>query len=67
MSLSVEEAGRLGGLALLEKRGREYFVELGKKGQQSMRSRYPDMASNWGRKGGRPRKTTMSKRVGDCQ
>ena len=54
--ISVKEAGRKGGLALLSKRGKKHFVEIGKKGQEEMKKRYPSMASEWGKKGGRPRK-----------
>ena len=55
-SISVKEAGRKGGLALYNKRGSKHFSDIGKKGQQITRERYPGMASEWGKKGGRPRK-----------
>lgn len=55
-SITVSEAGRKGGLALLRKRGKKHFVEIGKKGQEVLIKRYPGMASKWGKKGGRPRK-----------
>jgi hypothetical protein len=54
--MTVKIAGRRGGLSLLDKRGRGHFVEIGKKGQETLRKRYPGMASTWGKKGGRPRK-----------
>jgi general stress protein YciG len=57
--VTVSEAGRKGGLALLGKRGRKHFAVIGKKGQEEMRKRYPGMASEWGRKGGRPRKNNL--------
>ena len=50
MEITVSEAGRKGGLALLRKRGREHFAEIGKKGQEVMKERYPGMASSWGKK-----------------
>lgn len=59
-SLTVVEAGRIGGLAVLRERGREFFVEIGAKGQRELRKRYPGMASEWGKKGGRPRKTNLN-------
>jgi len=46
-------------LALLSKRGKKHFVEIGKKGQEEMKKRYPSMASEWGKKGGRPRKNNL--------
>lgn len=55
-AVTVSEAGRKGGLSVLQKRGRNFFKEIGRKGQKTMRKRYPNMASEWGRKGGRPRK-----------
>jgi len=58
-NITVSEAGRRGGLALLGKRGRKHFAEIGKKGQEEMRKRYPEMASKWGKKGGRPRKNNI--------
>lgn len=60
MGITVNEAGRRGGLALLRNRGRDFFVQIGKKGQQSMRQKYPDMARKWGKLGGRPRKPNLN-------
>jgi general stress protein YciG len=56
MEMNVKEAGRLGGLKVLHTKGREFYSEIGKKGQKAMRAQYPDMAKEWGRKGGRPKK-----------
>ena len=58
-NITVNEAGRKGGLALLVKRGHKHFVEIGKKGQEKLRKGYPNMASEWGKKGGRPRKNNL--------
>jgi hypothetical protein len=57
--MTMKEAGRKGGLALLGKRGKKHFGEIGKKGQEMMKRRYPGMASTWGRKGGRPKKNSI--------
>ena len=57
--LTIKEAGKKGGLALLSKRGTKHFVEVGRKGQEIMKKRYPGMASTWGKKGGRPRKNNI--------
>jgi len=56
---TVREAGQLGGLAVLKKWGRAYFREIGKIGQIAMRKKHPNMASEWGRKGGRPKKPKL--------
>jgi len=57
--ITVNEAGRKGGLSLLEKRGKQHFSTIGRKGQESLRQRYPGMASIWGKRGGRPRKNNI--------
>jgi hypothetical protein len=61
MCITVIEAGRLGVLKLLNNRGRAYFVEIGKRGQQAMRRKYPGMAAEWGKLGGRPKKLIWTK------
>jgi hypothetical protein len=58
-TMTVREAGKLGGLSLLHKRGKTYFSEIGKKGQAATRSKYPGMASVWGKLGGRPKKEVL--------
>ena len=65
MSLTVAQAGKRGGLRLLQTRGRDYFVMIGKKGQTVMRRKYPDMAREWGKRGGRPRKMTLDEILGE--
>jgi len=59
MGISVELAGKMGGLALLNKRGRDHFSDIGRKGQRVMRSKYPHMAAKWGKLGGRPKKLSL--------
>ena len=58
-AISVREAGRRGGLAVLATHGREHFSKIGKQGQKVLRDRYPGMAGVWGKKGGRPRKPNL--------
>jgi len=65
MSISVSEAGRKGGLAVLRSRGRSFYSEIGKKGQLVMRQKHPGMAKEWGRKGGRPKKPTLAEIMGE--
>ena len=62
---TVQEAGRMGGLKLLSDRGRAHFAKIGRRGQSAMRRKYPDMASEWGKKGGRPRKLTLGQIMGE--
>ena len=56
MSISVAEAGRKGGLKVLKIRGYAFYSEIGKKGQQAMRQKYPNMASEWGETWGKTKK-----------
>jgi len=66
MSLTVAQAGRRGGLRLLQTRGRDHFVVIGRRGQAAMRRRYPGMATEWGKRGGRPRKLTLVEYMGEA-
>jgi len=59
MGITVNEAGKKGGLRTLTKLGREFYVGIGRKGQKSMRRKYPNKAREWGRRGGRPRKNSL--------
>lgn len=65
MGISVNEAGRRGGLACLQKKGRSFFREIGKKGNARMKAKYPNLASEWGKLGGRPRKLKLEEVTGN--
>lgn len=65
MSISVKEAGRKGGLMILITRGRQFYSQIGKKGQAVMRARFPGKASTWGKLGGRPRKRNLFSNTGE--
>jgi hypothetical protein len=67
IAMTVYEAGKRGGLACLRNRGRQYFAEIGKKGQHEMRRRHPGMAKKWGKKGGRPRKPGLLEIMGEAK
>jgi general stress protein YciG len=58
--MNVVEAGRKGGLTVLRKLGREFYSQIGRKGQAVTRQRYPSMAKQWGKLGGRPRKNSLN-------
>ncbi len=60
MGMSVNEAGRKGGLTVLGKYGKDFYAQIGKNGQAAMRQKYPDNASDWGKLGGRPKKLPLS-------
>jgi general stress protein YciG len=63
--LTVREAGRLGGLAVLLKHGKCHLAEIGRKGQEATRTKYPGMASVWGKMGGRPKKFNLNLDMGE--
>lgn len=65
-TMTVRQAGKRGGLACCRNHGRGFYVEIGKRGQHVMRSRYPDKAREWGRMGGRPRKLTLEQIMGQA-
>jgi len=57
--VDVTEAGRKGGLTVLNKLGREFYIGIGRKGQKTLRDLYPGMAQVWGKQGGRPKKPNI--------
>jgi len=59
-TMTVKDAGRLGGLTVLRKRGNSWFAEIGLMGQKAMKAKYSRMAREWGKRGGRPRKPNLS-------
>jgi general stress protein YciG len=63
--MNVSEAGRKGGQTVLRNRGREFYRQIGAKGQQKMRARHPGMSSQWGKLGGRPRKPNLNEIMGE--
>jgi hypothetical protein len=65
MTITVIEAGRKGGLKVLDTHGRDFFVRIGRKGQRAMRTKYPDMAKLWGKLGGRPKKPSIGLVMGE--
>ena len=65
MAVTVNEAGRKGGLTVLRNRGSTFYSRIGRIGQVVMRQRYPGMATVWGKKGGRPRKISLDGRMGE--
>jgi hypothetical protein len=55
--LTCREAGRLGGLSTLARRGRAHFSLIGARGQEVFATRYTLAdRSRWGKMGGRPAK-----------
>lgn len=63
--ISVQEAGRRGGTATLEKQGVNFFREIGRKGGQRTAELYGDLLKEFGRGGGRPRRPPLNEPLGE--
>ncbi len=49
MSMTVKQAGRKGGKAVVKKHGTAHFKKIGVIGQAALRAKYPGMAQIWGK------------------
>lgn len=56
MSISIEQAGRKGGISTRNKHGLSFLTQIGAIGGRVTVERHKDKLSHWGRLGGRPRK-----------
>ena len=58
--VSVSEAGRKGGQSTLRNRGSDHFREIGRKGGKRTAELYRDLLSEFGKRGGRPRRPSLN-------
>lgn len=67
--MTVQEAGRRGGQATLQNQGREHFRKIGHKGGRRTAELYRELLSDFGKRGGRPRRPSLreSMEEGDRQ
>jgi hypothetical protein len=63
--ITVQEAGARGGRATLEKHGPEFLRRIAKLGGESTARRYRELMSEFGRRGGRPRRPVLSENMGE--
>ena len=63
--ISVKEAGRRGGKSTLEHQGVAFYREIGRKGGQQTKELYRDLLSQFGRRGGRPRRPSLNEDSGE--
>ena len=63
--ISVQEAGRRGGCATRDRRGIEVLRKIAKRGGETTKKRYAHLFSEFGRRGGRPRRPALSESVGE--
>lgn len=59
-SITVSEAGHLGGLETLSHHGGQHFVAAGRRGQKVIAHHYTTEDRRWGSLGGRPRKPKLA-------
>lgn len=63
-AITVREAGRRGGIATRDRRGVEFLREIGRKGGKVTKMRYAHLLSEFGRRGGRPRRPALNESLG---
>lgn len=63
--ISVREAGRRGGCTTLERKGVEFFKEIGRKGGRKTSKLYSEVLKDFGRRGGRPRRPNLNGSMGE--
>jgi general stress protein YciG len=62
--ITVKQAGQRGGSRTLERHGREFFQAIGKKGGKRTAELYRELLSDFGKRGGRPRRPTLGEYMG---
>ena len=63
--ITAAEAGRRGGQATLESQGRDFFKRIGHKGGRRTARLYRELLSDFGKKGGRPKRPNLDGPVGE--
>ena len=58
--LNVQEAGARGGRSTLERYGPDFYRKIGKKGGRRTKELYGDLIREYGTRGGRPRRPSLS-------
>jgi general stress protein YciG len=63
--LTVKQAGQRGGSRTLERHGREHFQVIGRKGGKRTAELYRELLSDFGKRGGRPRRPALDEYMGE--
>lgn len=63
--VSVREAGRRGGTTTRDRHGVEFYRRIGARGGEITKKRYGHLFSEFGRRGGRPRRPTLDEPTGE--
>ena len=62
--ISVTEAGRKGGTTTRDRHGAKFYEQIGRRGGESTKKKYAHLLSEFGKKGGRPRRPTLDESMG---
>jgi general stress protein YciG len=57
--MTVQEAGRRGGYRTLQNQGVKHFKKIGRKGGKRTAQLYRELLSEFGKRGGRPRRPSL--------
>lgn len=63
--VTCREAGARGGRATVENQGTDFFKRIGRKGGQRTAELYRELLSEFGKRGGRPKRPTLDESVGE--
>lgn len=63
--ITVAEAGRRGGIMTRDRHGVEFLRKIAQKGGRATATRYHDLLSEFGKRGGRPRRPALDERMGE--
>lgn len=63
--ITVAEAGRRGGTATRDRHGVEFLRKIAQKGGKVTATRYRDLLSEFGKRGGRPRRPSLAEQPGE--
>ena len=63
--ITVREAGARGGRATLESQGVDFFKRIGKRGGQRTKELYGELLSEFGKRGGRPKRPALNESAGE--
>ena len=65
IEISVREAGRRGGNSTLQRRGIEFYRQIGRKGGKKTAEVYKEVLKHFGSMGGRPRRPSVTQNPGE--
>lgn len=63
--ISVREAGRRGGTATRDRHGIGFYRQIGAKGAEATKKLYAHLFSEFGKRGGRPRRPALEEGMGE--